>query len=328
MSENAPLVWDSELKLFSPAMIRQWTAAMAVTALIMTLLLGTVFAAQGEWDAIGTMAMISAGAAGGLWLLGLAVMLIVFRGRVAVSYRVDSEGIAMETRDRVARGANRAAIVIGALAGKPGLAGAGMIGRSREHEAVRWAGAFHTAADSRRRLIDIRNAWRSVLLVQCTPANFEAVQARIRDEMARHETDKRLPRRSPLPFYLIHTVLIFAASVPLFWLSDEYDVSLLLPLLALAFAQATLWLINLFGWVVCALLLVIAGGVAIDLAATRTSSLFPGETYTGFDVLGSDDLSGLAAALVGAAYLVWLSIRALRGRFLALLLRDASETDG
>lgn len=328
LNKEAPLSWDSELKLFGPAMIRQWTTAMAVTALVMTLLLGTVFAAQGEWDAIGMIATISAAAAGGLWLLGFAIMAVVFRGRVDVRYRVDDTGIWIETHDRIARGANRAAIAIGALAGKPGLAGAGMIGRSRERESVRWAGAFRAVADARHRLIDIRNAWRSVMLVQCTHENFEAVRARIHDEMARHETDKRLPQRSPLPFYLAHTVLLFIASVPLFWLSEEYDLSLLLPLLALAFALATLWLINLFGWVVCAVLLTIAGGVAIDLAATRTSTLFPGETYSGFDVLGPDDLNGLAAALVGAAYLVWLSARALRGRFLALLLRDASETDG
>jgi hypothetical protein len=328
LSKLPPLAWDTELRLFSPVMIRQWSVAMAVTALVMTVLLGTVFAAQGEWESVGTITLVSAGAAGGLWLLGLVIMAVVFRGRVAVTYAVTDDGIAMRTRDNVARGANRAAIVIGALAGKPGLAGAGMIGAAREQESVRWAGAFRIVPHRRRHLIDIRNAWRSVMLVQCTPENFDAVLARAQAEMRRHGTDRRLPRRSPLPFYLMHSVLIFLAAVPLLWLPEEYEVSLLVPLLALGFAMATLWLVNLFGWVVLAMLAVMAGAVLTDLAATRTSSLFPGETYTGFDVLGSDDLTGLAFALAGGGYFAWLSAAALRGRFLAMLVRDADETDG
>ncbi|MCC6919057.1 MAG: hypothetical protein IT548_07620 [Alphaproteobacteria bacterium] len=326
MTDEKPLEWDSDLRLFGSIMIGQWSVAMAVTALVMTLLMGTVFAAQGEWAAIGMIAMIAAGAAAGLWLLGFAVMALVFRGRVAVHYRIDSDGITVENRDRVVHGANRAAIVVGALAGKPGLTGAGLIGRSREQESVRWSGGFRAVTDRRRTLIQIRNAWRTVLLVQCTPENFEAASARIREAMARHGTEGRAGRRSPLPFYLAHGLLVLAAAVPLFWLSEEYDISLLLPLLVVAFAEATLWLINLFGWVVLALLTAMAAGVLIDLSELRTSQFVPGRTYSGFDVLGGDDVTGLVVAAIGAGYLAWLSVAGLRGRFLALLVRDAAET--
>ena len=61
----APLVWTTDIKLFSPAMLRQWTVAMLVTALVMTLLLGTIAAAQDDWDALPSFAIIAAGAAGG-----------------------------------------------------------------------------------------------------------------------------------------------------------------------------------------------------------------------------------------------------------------------
>ena len=64
LSEDTPLTWDTELNLFGPAMIRQWTGAMIATALLMSALMGTIFAAQGEWEAVCSIVLISAGAAG------------------------------------------------------------------------------------------------------------------------------------------------------------------------------------------------------------------------------------------------------------------------
>ena len=146
--------------------------------------------------------------------------------------------------------------------------------------------------------------------------------------MRRHQTASRVEARSPLPFYLKHGVLILLASVPLFQLAEEYGLNLMAPILVLCFAQAMLWLINLFGWVVYAGLLYLAVGTLLDLARVRQSMFSPGETYTGFEVIGGDEANTLLLALFAAGYLVWLSWRALHGRFLALLVRDQCEMDG
>jgi hypothetical protein len=321
-------VWEEDLRLFSPVMLQQWSIAMLATAALMAALLGTLFAAQGEWDALPMLAVIIAGATGGLWLLGLLIMAVLFRGRIRVRYAVTADGIEMETTDRVARSANRAATIVGALARSPGLTGAGLIGVGREREAVRWRGAFRAVPDPGRHVIAIRNRWRDVMLVQCSSENFELVRARIAEAMHAHRTETRVESRSPLPFYLIHSLLVFAASSPLVMLAKEYDLDLLLPILVLCFALATLWLINIFGWVVCAGLLLLFAGTLLNLSSVRESVLSPGETYTGFDVIGDDEGNVLALALAGSIYLTWLAIRAIRGRFLALLVRDSSETDG
>ena len=326
--KTAPLIWETDLPLFSPLMLKQWTGAMLATALLMVLILGTIFAAQREWDALQSMAGMVAAITFGLWLLGLAIMAALFRGRFRVRYTLSDQGLRCDTLDQVAIKANRLAIVVGVLARKPGLAGAGLIGRSRESEAVRWGGAFTAVPQPRRHLIALRNRWRNIMLVQCTRENYETVLARLEQAMRQHKTASRVEKASPLPFYLRHSVLILLASVPLFMLAEEYHLHLLAPMLVLCFALATLWLINLFGYVVYAGLLYLVAGTLWDLVALRQSMLFPEVSYRGFEVVGGDEGGILFLSLLGAGYLIWLSWRATHGDFLALLLRDQSEMDG
>ena len=325
---SAPLAWETDLPLFSPEMLKQWTYAMLATALLMGLILGTIFAAQSEWDAFPALGLMVASVSGGLWVLGLIIMAVMFRGRFHVRYTLDDDGILLENVEPLAKKANRAAIVIGVLARKPGLVGAGLIGRSRESEAVRWQGAFTAVAKPERHLIALRNRWRTVMFVQCTAENFSAVMERVNQAMKQHKTSSRVEKTSPLPFYLRHSVLILLAAVPLFMLAEEYDLHLMAPILVLCFALATLWLINLFGWVVYAGLLYLAVGVLIDLSTERQSMFSPGETYTGFEVIGGDESTILLLSVLGAGYLAWLAWRALHGGYLALLVRDQSDMDG
>jgi uncharacterized membrane protein len=219
---DATLTWETDLPLFSREMLKQWTYAMIATALVMLLLLGTLFTAQGEWKTLPMLGLMVVSITGGLWLLGLVIMAVLFRGRYRVRYTLSDDGILMETLDTVAKTANSAAIILGVLARKPGLAGAGLIGKSRESEAVRWKGAFTAVAKPERQLIALNNGWRTVMFVQCTAENFAPVMARVEAAMAKHKTGQRVEKSSPLPFYLRHTALILLASGPLFMLCDHY----------------------------------------------------------------------------------------------------------
>lgn len=327
-SATSPLVWETDLPLFSPEMLRQWSYGMLATALVMGLLLGTIFAAQGEWDAMPALGLMVLVLTGAFWLLGLVIMAVMFRGRFHVRYTLSGKGILQESAEPIAQKANRAAIILGALAGKPGLAGAGLLARSREAEMVNWKGAFSAVEKPGRHLIALRNGWRTVMFVQCTPENYAEVLERVNQAMRQHKTGTRVANNSPLPFYLRHTALIMLASVPLFMLAEEYHLHLLAPILVLCFSLATLWLINIFGYVVYAGLLYLAVGTLMDLARIRQSAFFPGERYSGFAVMSDDENAILVLTLIGAGYLIWLSWRALHGGFLALLVKDRSEMEG
>lgn len=219
---------------------------------------------------------------------------------------------------------------MGLLAGRPQLAGAGLIGMSRESEEANWSGAFRAVFDPGSHSITLRNAWRTLMWVQCTPENYATVAAAVTDQMRAHKTTDRGAGPSPIPAYLGRTVLVVAASVPLFALSDEFDTGAFLPILILCFALAMVWMVNLFGWVVLGGLALLAGLVVAKQFEVRESMFHKGELYRAYEVLGGDDIALLLVAGAGAIVLVWLSVRALRGRWLAALLdgyRDMGDSE-
>lgn len=322
MSAKESITWETDLRLFGPEMVKGWSLAMAATWLVMMLILGIVFVAQGEFDALPDMALVFLAVTAGLWVLGFLVMALLFRGRYRVRYTVSGTGVLMETLDKVAKGSNRLAIALGALSGKPGLLGAGLINRSRESEAVEWDGTFRAVQRPARHLVVIKGAWRSLMLVQCLPENYARVAARVAAEMAAHGTARRVPGKSPLPTYLGRTLLVALASFPIFALHEEYDLDVFLPLLMFCFALATVWLIPLFGWVVMGSLGLIAFSVAARLIEEIPSYFRPGETFTRLSVMDSGDGLLLGLSALGAAWLVWLSWAALRGRVRPALTAD------
>jgi hypothetical protein len=323
---DAPaLSWETALPLFSATMQRQWAGAMAATAGVMCLILGVVFLVQGEWDAMLPMAAAITACTGGLWVLGLLVMALLFRGSMRVRYTVSAAGLRCELVDRVARGSHRAALVLGALSGRAQLVGSGLIGLSRETEQVSWKGAFRARFDDRRHSILFRSGWRTLLWVQCTPDNYARVKEEVSRRMASRGTAARVRRASPLPGYAGRSVLLVVGCLPVFAVAEEFDAGLLLPLLMLCFGLATVWLVNLFAWVVLGSLGVLAALVAASLLELRQSLLFRGESYRRWEVLDGADVSLLAVGALGAALLVWLCLGALRGRWLAALVADADD---
>lgn len=319
-AKTEPLVWETALPLFSRRMLGQWSLAMVITALVMLVILGTVFAAQGEWDVLPSILALTAACTGGLWLLGLIIMAVVFRGRFQVRYTLSDQELRYETIDTKARAANRLAIVAGALARSPQALGAGLIAKSQETMAVRWTGAFRADYDPARHHITLRNEWRPLLWVQCTPGNYAEVAAAVARNMARRKTAQRVGGKSPLPVYLGRTVLVVLGTLPLFGLAEEYDTGLFMPIFILCFGLATVWMINLFGWVVLGGLVVQAGLVVADLFRLRESYIFKGETWYGYEVLGTEDFQLMLVAGIGAGILTWLSLGAVRGRWLSALL--------
>lgn len=322
MRSKEKIVWETDLRLFSPELLQGWSLAMAATWVVMMLILGVVFAAQGEFDALADMALVFLAVTTGLWLLGFLIMALLFQGKFRVRYTLSSSGVRMETLDKTAKGSNRLAIVLGTLSGKPGLLSAGLINRSRESEALEWDGAYRAVLRPERHLVVFKGAWRNLLLLQCLPQNYARVAARVAAEMEAHGTARRVPGKSPLPVYLGRSLLVVLASLPIFLLHEEYDLDVFLPLLMFCFALATVWLIPLFGWVVLGCLAWISCNVGARLVQDIPSYFRPGQTFTRLSVMGLEDALLLGLAVLGTAWLVWLSWAALHGRIQSALVAD------
>lgn len=328
MSTAAKIVWDADLKLFSPLMLGRWTWGMVVTLGVMLLIMGAVLIPNEGWRALLGIAPMFAAVTGGLWLLGLIIMAVVFRGRYGVRYTLSSTGLRMETTSTAAKTSNRLAIVVGVLARKPGVAGAGLLAASQETQEVKWGGRFSAAYDPANRMIALKGPWRTLLLVQCTPENYAEVAARVETELKRHRTAARVPAKSPLPGYLLRTAATVIACAPMFVLADEYRLDLFMPIFILCFALATVWLLPVLAWAVLAGMALYAIEFIVAMLEERTSMFSPGETYLRYTVLSGDDWALLAVVGAGMAWLVWLCMSALRGRVESALAADQGDMEG
>ncbi len=330
MTAPAKIVWDTELKFFSPLMLGRWTWAMVITFAVMLLIMGTVLVPNEGWDAIAGILPLCAAVIGAFWLLGLIIMAVVFRGRYAVRYTLSSKGILLETTSTAAKKANRLAIVAGVLSGKPGVAGSGLLAASQETQEVKWGGNFHAAYRPGEHMILLKGPWRTLLMVQCTPENYAEVADKVAGYVQRRGTAKRAAAgKSPLPGYLLRTALTVLACVPLFLLADDYRLDIFMPIFVLCFALATVWLLPVLAWAVLGGLALYAGEFIVAMLEERTSMFDPGETYLRYTVLSGDDWAFLGLIVGGGiAWLVWLSVSALRGRTRSALAADQVDMEG
>ena len=320
------LVWEIEVPLLNNRMITgALVKVFALSSAIGASMLSLVFLTSGEYQSVG-MIWLAFGAVGlGLMLLSLLIMLLVFGNRMHCRIRVDHKGVVFETIDRRARTGNRLLLLLGLLSGRPQAAGMGMIAASDERRSLSWRGAFRAEYQPDRLAVVLRNSWRRLLIIYATPDNYDAVAARIGAEMAAHGTEARLPTRSPLRGYLLQSAWVVLACVPLFMLVEEFDVSLMLPLLQLCFGLATVWLIGLFGYVLMALDLVIVAVLLVGALGVRESWLHRGEFYTSWTVYSDADWALLALSAAAMVVLALIGWRGARGRAPGVLIAESQE---
>lgn len=110
----------------------------------------------------------------GLLALVAFVCLVFYGNRFPCRFRVDHDGAAWEVTSRQ-RKLNTAVVILGALAGKPGTAGAGLMAKSQESQRYLWLQIHRVDLFPRQRVIALRNSWRTLMRIYCTPDNYEVV---------------------------------------------------------------------------------------------------------------------------------------------------------
>ena len=263
-----------------------------------------------------------------LFLTSLFLMAVVFRNRWQYRYTLDDTGIVCETIDRRLRAANRLAVVAGTVLGSPQAAGAGLLGKSQEIQAIRWKGRFKAEISSQSRTIVLRNAWRRLLIVYCLPENFAQVASICQSRMARHGTAERLPEKSIIPRYIGYSLIVVGSAVPLLLLAEPFDLPLWIPLVLASFSLATLWLIEVLGYAVFGSALLLLAFLAGEALSVTGSTLRPGELIPHWVLFSGDDWALLALGAVGLLVLCWFALQAIKGRIVSVLASDAADMDG
>jgi len=330
MSETTATVlqWETDVRLMThPLMLGNFAKLIVITGLIIAALMSGLLAVTDAADAIlpllAMMGMILAGFA----VLYLLVALLFFGNRMRMRFRVDGEAADAVGIDKRAGAANKVAIVAGIVGGKLGVTGAGILAETNKEQRIVWNAVAKVRYYPAWNAVALGNSWRTLVTLYCTPENYAEVAAAVGAALEARPAEAKAARKSPLPKLLLHTLATILAATPLFVLPDLDEAAILPALLTLAFALASLWLIPLFGWVVFGCLGWLAVLEVIEQSSMRTS-MFDGSHYSGWSVLSGDDQAGFVLAVLGGAYLVWLSIGLLRGRIRSGFIGDMIEAGG
>ncbi len=320
------LVWETDVRLLThPLMLATFAKLFVITGFIVGALLSFILAVTSEAQSIVPILEMTGTLTAGLAVLSGLVCLVIFRNRMHMRFSLDAKAAEAEVIDTRAKKANTVAVVLGILARKPGLAGAGLMAQSSMNQKAAWKAVAKARFHPAWRTVSLSNGWRTVLNLFCTPENYDVVAAAVREALARRKTKAR--PKNPLPRLLLHTVLVVLACAPLFGLPDLNEQAMFPAIFVLCFAMASVWLIPVLAWVVLA---GIAWMAALEVLAASEihTSMFGNGDFRAYEVFGGDDWALIVIAALGAAYLIWLSVGLIRGRIRSGLAGDLLELEG
>lgn len=163
------------------------------------------------------------------------------------------------------------------------------------------------------------------MILYCTRENYEKVVDVVRASVVARP--RRGEWKNPLPGLLLRTAMALVACVPLFNLPSSIQVSLLIPLVVLCFALAAIWFLPVFGWVAIGALGLLTANALLAAMIPYTSRI-TGATFPLYGFMSGDDWAMAARAGLGAAFLIWLSVALLRGRYESALAGDERDMEG
>lgn len=327
--KRPPLSWQCDVPLVThPVLLRSLAIMCGVSTFIMIALVGGLIAitdgVKSAVPMIGMGMMIGAG----MFVLSLLIMLVVFRNRMTMQFQVDEHGATARVVDRRARIANRLAMVAGAASGRAGVTGAGMLAMSNEEVTTAWSGVASASYDPRRLTITLRNDWRPVVHLFCTPETYEEAAARVGEGLSGvQRTAEGRAARNPLWAAMGWSIVVIVSVLPLFGMPYPFAPDLFAVILVLCFGLATVWLVPVMGWPVLAGIAWIAGTLVLQGFAPHTSR-FSGDSYTAFGTLDAGEWIGFSITCAGLAVLAAIAVAALRGRLVSLLMSDMLKMAG
>ena len=283
---------------------------------------------------IGKMSLFWAILGIGLYLFFLLIMVVFYGNRQALRFTLSDEGISYETINQRVERWNQSWVrrVLHGL-----MISSSSFKIQQEAWQLYWRGAFRALVYPARHCIVLRNRWRTLMVVYCTPENFAVVRACIDAAMALHGTAHRVAGKSPLVVTVWQTVLFMIVILPIFKLVELLEVNGIFPVLIVGFGLAMIWLIPLIAWPVLVLVIGILGYIPIyllqstdatfyDFSNLQPNSFIRHGDYPHWQLLDGQEMTWIALGIAGIAYLIWLAAGFLRGRKISLMLSDAEDS--
>jgi hypothetical protein len=312
------LAWEIDVPIISnPLVMKQLLLVFVLAPLLPAALLALAFWSQGDMSPLPAISGLLFALSAGLFLLAVVSSLLIYRNRMRYRFTLSPVGFESAVVDARARRVGWLTTGLGLLLGKAGVAGSGLLALSTERRSGTWKSVAAVRIHSAQRAIALRNDWRTVAVIYCTEDNFAAAKSFIASSV----TD-RPARRKTLWSALLWTALVILASLPAFAAQSPFGTSLMAAMILVSFAVATVWLIPPLAYVVIAATLWVLVEVAANAFAMRTSQFAGHPDFPAYEIANGDDWARLFMLVAGLAFLVWFSVRTLRGGFVPVLHGD------
>jgi hypothetical protein len=314
--------WDISIPLINnPFIFRASIQLCLITWMVAMFLFGFLFIATGEFDVLLPMLTIMTMIIAGLWASMLLVMIIFFGNHMPMHFIINKSGVTCDITSKRSKAANRLLIVLGILARKPGAVGTGAIALSQESQMFEWERVYTVKYDEKRKVITLRNRWRSLIMIFCLPENYSDAAETVKEKIRPRPENQGL-NKNPLYSLFIRTALSTLSCVPLFRLDYPFNVDPFIPIFILCFSMATIWLIPLFGYVVIGATLYLAIVIIFQGFQVHSSQYDFLGNYRGFELINGDEWIFMALILLAIIYLIWSSWRAVKGKDESALFMD------
>ena len=127
---------------------------------------------------------------GFFFLISAIVIWLIYRHGYEAKFAVTSDGVAMETGPgtrKTNRVINGLLFWMSLLSGKPGGMGTAILADASQSGFFEWEDIHRIVPDSQRRIITLKNNWRSLVKLYCTPENYEPVLRYIEGYVRQYE---------------------------------------------------------------------------------------------------------------------------------------------
>ena len=190
---NVPLLTDQFIMY---DLLKVW----GFSTLFMFLIMVAIFIFERNWRGLISMLLPVGLTSLGILFLFFLVMLVFFGNRFPMGFMLGPQGAMVASLSQRGRWGNRLAVILGALAGKPGVAGAGLLGMSRETVGVTWDEVRRLNIHPKTRVISLMDSWHVVMRLYCTPKNYDQVLlACTKIGRQRHTERSRAPPTGAFP---------------------------------------------------------------------------------------------------------------------------------
>ena len=170
------------------------------STLFLFLIMVAIFTFERNWRGLMSMLPPVGLTSLGILVLFILVMLVFFGNRFPMGFMLGPQGAMVASLSQRGRWGNRLAVILGALAGKPGVAGAGLLGMSRETVGVTWDEVRRLNIHPETRVISLMDSWHVVLRLYCTPKNYDQILSAVQKWAARGiHKESRAPPPGSLP---------------------------------------------------------------------------------------------------------------------------------